>query len=414
MRSLNKRQLGCFVLAGINAFATSFYFNYLFFLMHSRFGFGNASNLGLAALNGFVYMFGAWFGGRLGQRSGYFRALRLGFAVMALSLAAGTQVRTQAGHCLIMVVWSIGMCFTWPPLEALISENHAAAGLSRMLGIYNVVWASGSAVAYFCGGLLIHYLGMASLFWLPAALHLLQLFLLERIAIYEPPEAIAGPLPVSTSAPQWSQKGRTSPKAFMRMAWAANPFAYMAINTVIALIPTLASRLGLSITWAGILCSIWFFARLLAFVGLWWWPGWHYRVRWLFASYALLIASFLLLLLVPLLWLLILTQILFGLAVGLIYYSSLFYSMDVGETKGDYGGVHESAVGAGIFAGPAVGAAAICLFPDSAYAGAWAVSALLLMGGTLIGTIRIAHRHGPELHSPLSSTGNPPTAFTRL
>jgi type IV secretion system protein VirB10 len=48
-----------------------------------------------------------------------------------------------------------------------------------------------------------------------------------------------------------------------------------------------------------------------------------------------MILSFLVILLTPNLPVLILVQISFGLCIGLIYYSSLFYSMDVGETKGD-------------------------------------------------------------------------------
>src|SRR5262249_18320098 len=81
---MTHRQLkvGFFVLEGLNAFATTFYFYYLFFYMERQFGFGSLGNLSLAALNGFIYMFMAWFGGRFGQRVGYFRALRLGFTTM--------------------------------------------------------------------------------------------------------------------------------------------------------------------------------------------------------------------------------------------------------------------------------------------------------------------------------------------
>jgi len=59
-------------------------------------------------------------------------------------------------------------------------------------------------------------------------------------------------------------------------------------------------------------------------------------------------------------------QILFGFSVGLIYYSSLYYSMDVGEASGAHGGFHEAALGVGIFAGPAVGATTLFLFPHYA------------------------------------------------
>ena len=149
------------------------------------------------------------------------------------------------------------------------------------------------------------------------------------------------------------------------MAWLANPFAYVAMNTLIPLLPDLALRLKLSTALAGFVGSVWMFARLAAFVGLWQWTGWHYRFRWLISAYALMIACFAIILLVPIVWVIIAAELVFGLAVGLIYYSSLFYSMDVGETKGEHGGFHEALIGLGIFLGPAVGASTLRLFPST-------------------------------------------------
>jgi hypothetical protein len=131
---------------------------------------------------------------------------------------------------------------------------------------------------------------------------------------------------------------------------------------------------------AGFFCSVWLFVRIGAFALLWLWPGWHYRFRWLIGAYAAMVTSFAFILLVPNLPLLVAAQIVFGLAVGLIYYSSLFYSMDVGERKSEHGGFHEGAIGAGSCAGPAIGAAAMYLFPDASGSSAWAVSGMLIIG----------------------------------
>jgi len=169
-------------------------------------------------------------------------------------------------------------------------------------------------------------------------------------------------------------------RAFLAMAWLANPFAYIAINTLIAVMPGVASRLGLSTMVAGFCCSIWCFARLAAFWGLWRWSGWHYRFRWLVAAYLALSGTFAILVLAPNLAALVLAQIVFGCALGLIYYSSLFYSMDLSQAKGERGGIHEAAIGLGNFAGPAVGAAALHFLPQYANGSAWAVSGLLLLG----------------------------------
>lgn len=380
--SSQRLKTGYFLVEGINAFATTFYFNYLFFFMQARFGYGNMENLALGAANGFIYIVAAWYGGRFAQSHGYFLALRLGIGAMILALALGTQAQSASAHWLVMGIWTVGMCFTWPTLEALVSEGEAVRRLPRMIGIYNLTWAGSNALAYFTGGALIELFGFSSLFLIPVLLHVLQFALVIRL------QQISGrPLPLAAHpAPSLVMEAdvvRLAPermRVFLRLAWIANPFAYVALTTIIAVIPGLAKRHELTPMWAGFFCSIWLFARFGTFALLWFWPHWHYRFRWFITSYFLLLLGFIVILLAPSLSLVILAQLFFGMATGLIYYSSLFYSMDVGETKGIHGGIHEAAIGAGIFGGPAVGALGLFLFPAYATAGVWAVGALLVVG----------------------------------
>ena len=170
------------------------------------------------------------------------------------------------------------------------------------------------------------------------------------------------------------------------MAWLANPFAYIAIYTFIPMLPGLAARFQLTPMMVGFVCSLWTFVRLGTFFTLWFWSGWHYRFRWLVSSFATLIIVFVAILTAPNLAVLVAAQIFFGAAIGLIYYSSLFYSMDVGETKGEHGGIHEAALGAGNCVGPAVGAVSLQFFPTIPHSGVLAVGGLLSLGFlTLLG-----------------------------
>ncbi len=378
-----KRKTGYFLLEGLNSLATAYYFYYLFFYMRQQFKFGSAENLALAALHGFVYMFAARVGGNVAQSRGYFFALRVGFIVMAGSLTLGSLLSQVAGQVAVLAVWTIGVCFTWPTLEALVSEKETPAGLRQMVGLYNLVWAGSSAVAYFIGGTLFEKLGAKSLFLLPAMLHVIQLamtFWLEHRATPagQPPCLPAAALEIGPRPEAVSPS--VSPKTFLRLAWVANPFAYVAINAAMPVIPELALKLSLSPMYAGFFCSVWFFARFAAFIWLWWWPGWHYRFDLLLGVNILMVISFAAMLLAAPFGVILLAQIFFGLSLGLIYYSSLFYSMDVGETKGEHGGVHESAIGTGIFAGSAVGAASRHFFPQHAGSSTLAVSGLLVLG----------------------------------
>ena len=385
---------GYFILEGLNSAATVYYFYYIYFYMKEVFGFDNKANLCLAMLSGGTYGLLAWVGGRFAQRFGYFTALKIGFVVMAAALGLGAQLHSAPGEIAIMVVVVAGMCFIWPTLEALVSEGEPRAGLQQMVGIYNSIWAGTAAVAYFTGGAMLDRLGLRSIFYVPMALLLtelaLTLWLADRVRRIR---ARSGDLAASPANPDGTgipflatvpievhphSPART--RTFLRMAWLANPFAYIAINTMIALMPGIALRLELSTTLAGFWGSAWCFARFATFVGLWLWPGWHYRFRWLLAAYLALVGGFITVLLARNLPVLAAAQMVLGGAVGLLYYSSLFYSMDSSETKGEHGGIHESVIGLGNCVGPAVGAAALQFLPQYSHSGALAVTFLLLCG----------------------------------
>jgi hypothetical protein len=110
----------------------------------------------------------------------------------------------------------------------------------------------------------------------------------------------------------------------------------------------------------------------------------------------LLIAGFAAMMTTRQLWILVLGQVAFGWATGLLYYSSLFYALDGSETKGEHGGIHEAFIGLGIGAGPAVSTAALW-FSGSTFAPPAAVSGALLVG--LAGSVAV-WRRGRAASSP--------------
>ena len=369
-----------FIVTGLNSFATTYYLYYFYFFMQTEFGYGNRANLVVAAVNGALYALMAWQGGKFAQRFGYFPALKTGFLIMAAALAVGSRLHSAPGHILVMAATVVGMCFTWPTLEALVSEGENRTGVQRMVGIYNVTWAGTGAVGYFSGGAMFEKLGSSSMFYVPAAILAVQLGLTVWLESQAQPVARAHATAPGSAASDPHPHPAAGTKVFLRLAWLANPLAYIAINTIVAVVPGVARRLELSTMVAGFCCSLWCFSRLGTFFLLWHWPGWHYRFRWLLVAYLAMIATFATILTAPNLAVLVLAEILFGGVIGLIYYSSLFYSMDLGDTKGEHGGIHEAAIGLGNFAGPAVGAASLYLLPQHANSGTLAVSGLLLLG----------------------------------
>jgi hypothetical protein len=393
---------GAFVLEGLNSMTATFHFYFIFWFLKAEFGFGSRENLVWAIGHGLVYVVASVYGGRYGQRRGYLRALRLGFAGMLAAFVAGWVLNGAglsrgaeiAGQVLVMVVATVSICFTWPNLEALVSEGEPGHRLQRYIGIYNLVWSGAGSAAFFGGGAMIEALGERTvIFLIPGVLVAVQLGLLLVLAPGGGVAAGAGGGGGSTHGWLASEgerrRSRVDPKVFLRMSWMANPCAYLAISTAIPLIPTLAERLGLDARMAGFFCSVWLFVRTATFVGLWQWSGWHYRFRWLAGAFVGMIAGFLCIFLGAAmeglgrgaaLGVVLGAQVVFGVCIGLIYYSSLYYSMDVGDTKGDHGGIHEAAIGAGILGGPLVGGVAQWIRPGSTSVAAWAVSGVLLIG----------------------------------
>jgi len=374
---------GYFVLEGTNAFAASYYFNYLMFLLQQDHGFSNLNNLTLGAVHGFLYVGASWFAGRFGQRHGYFTSLRIGFGGMGAGVALGWLFPGTIGQIGALLLWTLAMCFTWPMLEALASEREPKDRLPNRIGLYNVIWASTAGLAYFVGGSLFQRLGKESLYWLPLIIHALQWMSLGWLERRHAQNAAMETHP-STAAQITAETAKGDPRitqVFQKLAWIGNPFAYMGMNTIIAVVPSIAEHAGLGIEAGGRLMSAWFIVRTLTFAVLWAWHGWHYRVGWFLGSFLLLIVGFITVMTSHQIWILILAQIAFGWGTGLIYYSSLFYAMDGSDTHGEHGGIHEAFIGIGIGSGPAISSLALWL-SGATMAPAIAVGATLVGGWT--------------------------------
>ena len=114
-------------------------------------------------------------GRKFAQRCGNFTALKIGFGLMAAGLAAGSQLHSMAGAIAVACVVNVGVCFTWPVLEALVSEGETPAHVPHAIGIYNITWAAANALAFFIGGTLIEKFGYQSIFYVPLVFIVTQL-----------------------------------------------------------------------------------------------------------------------------------------------------------------------------------------------------------------------------------------------
>src|SRR5262249_14504008 len=158
----------------INSLATTYFFYYVYFLAQKKFGFTTIQNLGLAAVLGFSYVYAAIKGGQFAQRHGYFYSVRVGAAIMAVCFLIGASIDSWWPSFVLIMIANVGMCFTCPALEAMVSEGEPRHRMQSMVGIYNVTWAGAGAFAFFTGGAMIQHWGIRSMYLVPAALLLIQ------------------------------------------------------------------------------------------------------------------------------------------------------------------------------------------------------------------------------------------------
>lgn len=371
---VSRSRLPVYVLEGSNSFATAYYVNFLMFLLREDYGFSNLNNLVVGAVHGFIYGVASWQAGRIGQRRGLFPSLRIGFGGMSAALLVGWTMPSQWGQLICLGIWTVALCFTWPILEALVSEHEDPRRLPDRVGLYNVVWATMAAVGLSTGGWIFERLGPTSLYWLPLIIHGIQWIATWPLERQRARWIASPPKPAAVS---FGERPEDQSRCFVRMAWMANPFNYMAINTIMVMAPGIASKVGLSIAEAGLVLSVWFYVRALAFLKLWWWDGWHYRFDWFICAFLFLFLGFVGTMVSPTVWGLVVAQVGFGWASALIYYSSLYYSMDQSHSHAEQGGFHEALIGLGLGGGPAISAGALWLtgMPSSP---AWIVGAGLL------------------------------------
>jgi len=296
--------------------------------------------------------------GRFARRHGYFTALKLGFSIMLVALAVGSQLGSAPGQIPPPSLLPSACASSGRRLKRSSAKAKPPKACRAPLACNNITWAvtmrqriSSAARSSRRSGFKKHLLSanrdcvaqLALTFWLQN--HAAEQ---ARLAVNKPPVAPPPPGP-----------DRPSPakaKAFLHMAWLANPFAYIAINTLIAVIPGIAARLHLSPLLADSSArSGALRARHISHVVVL--DRLHYRFRWLVTAFGLLVVSFAAMLVVPSLAVLLAAQIFFGAAIGLIYYSSLFTRWTRAKSKANTAAFTRPAIGVGNFVGPAVGAA---------------------------------------------------------
>lgn len=305
----------------------------------------------------FLYVFSAWGSGRLADRFGHRIVLTLAFVLLAVGFASSLVTLRPLLFFIPFGVTGLAFGAVWPSIESAFIEGQGPGQMKRATGYFNYCWLGVLAT----GGVIGSEVYEKNLF-VP---------LWSAVGMAAAMAALVN-IPRALEIVPWGKesllgRGDRVPAAtrrlFIKLALMANLVSYFLIANLRALLPEYTENPLVHITgWRyGLLVSGITIGMFLSNTILMRWHRWHYSLRYLVGVESA--AAVFLVVFVMSDWypLLVALTVLMGFPAGLIYFSSLFYGMELSEKKGAHGGNHEGLIGVGSAAGPLMGGWVIAL-----------------------------------------------------
>lgn len=359
----------------------------IFFYMEYRYGWRMPQNFMLAAAQGVVYVPGALLAGPLAKRYGGRRVVGavylvlLALTAVAWLLARQSGALSAAGVVAALLAYTFAIGISWPILEGLVASGGPPGQIARRIGVYNIIWPAGGALAIAVEGTILdHWIG--GLFLIPGLLHLLSLLILLLMSTSVGFPEIASE---ASSAPHAEPGLLRKRKLALWLSRIALPAAYTVIYGLMPMMPSLPTVRSLPVTLQTLVASVWLMTRWLAFLILALGTWWHTRPRTLVWAAAVMLIAFFGMTIRPTqgaspgidLASMIVWQAALGLAIGTIYAGSLYFGMVLSDGSTEHGGYHEALIGLGWFLGPAAGGVAEKIHSQDAWPGIIAVGGVI-------------------------------------
>lgn len=360
----------------INSYASGTMFSGLFFVLEKAYGFSALDNCLIGLVFGITYIIGAVGAGPITRALGQRGLSPRGLIVVLMILAAGLNllpvlawygVEPAARSGMVWMMWLFSGLYSalcgvlWPVVESFLAGGRTAKQLRHAMGKFNVTWSSALV-----GSLLVLAMFAAehkmAAFGLVALVHLLSI----GVLMFWPARAGEHPHEQHETPPVYAQ--------LLTVHRVLLPLTYVVLYAIGPLLPSITRQVGVSARWQEVVASVWLAARVVAFLTMGLWHGWHGQWSTPKVGMGLLLGGFAAAVLAPALApaaadgvtnaigvsLVGLSVFLAGLvAIGLgaaaIYSASLYYAMEVGSSGVDDGGTHEAMIGLGYTVGPICG-----------------------------------------------------------
>ncbi len=310
----------------------------------------------------------------LSRRFGIRTLALLGLGINGCLLVILALAREPLFFLSIFALRAASIALFWPAVEAEIGAPDKAHRLPENTGLFNISWSVGFGVAPLFGLLFWQTLGHRWPLFV-AALCSFALAPFFRKSVTSGVSAAIERAPAETSPRQ---------RLFILVSWIASFLIFFSISTIRYIFPELKMNLGISDTsWAFLL-----FALSIPQVVTFWimsrWKGWHFRFAPIVVAQVLFALVLLVIILSEVTLVFFLAFAFAGIAVGITFSASLYYSLLEHRDHQVRTGFLEGVVGAGSVFGPIISGSLTGLVLGEVVKAPYLVSLAVLLTGLAI------------------------------
>jgi MFS family permease len=345
-----------FLFTFANSLGSGVVTNGIVFMSRNGYGFSDRDNSWLMVMLGATYILGALATRPLVDRLRAFgigtRGLLAGLMVVAAVLCFVPQAVLWLGWerqawtvWLVVGVYSPLTGVLWPLVESYVSGGRSGAALRTVTSRWNICWSSAVVVATF---------GISPFVASQPAMTIFVLGLVHLVCLI--------PLSFlhSNPAPHLPDEHEPHPPVYGRLLVTFRlllPMSYIVSSALGPYLPGAMAALGVPVKVQAITASSWLIARVVVFVVLNRWHGWHGRWYPAVLGGLLLVGGFGAAVFAKpagSVGLLVAGLALFGTGMAVVYSGALYYALEVGQAEVEAGGKHEALIGMGYTVGPGV------------------------------------------------------------
>ena len=344
---------------------------------------GGALQLGLvAAIGALTYIVCAPLAGRASDRVNRSGLCLSGGLVLIACAVAAWLIRRLDLLLALQVAMGLGKALYWPVVQATLGDLSPSGMRLRVLGRFNVAWSGGKTAGFVLGGLLLSACGFGAVLLAGAGCVAAAYLLLPRAELAAASRLAGRSSPPPSRQPDLPLAGAARLDVFRLMSWIANTAAYGAFGILAHHLP----QWFLHHQWDSRFYG-WFIGAILASQTLVLLAlggplqlAWSARRLWLPQGLGL-VAIVAIPLLTEFAALLVVAPFI-GIACGVSYAASIYYSLEAPAARGRNAGIHEGLIGAGGFLPPLL--AGILVRAGCGLSAPYLLAAALLCGSLLL------------------------------